>query len=751
MNLIHNVFDRPVIEALGWTLIHFLWQGAAVGLIVLIAKSLIKASSAKLRYAISAMSLLVMLALPLITFAVVYSLSQKKTVTPVTRSASFAPVPTVNSEAVLTPESGTAAQKTTRPEQNPFDWLKSELAPFAPWFVAVWILGVALLSSRFIGGLIVARRLKTNGTDAPPAEWIEKLAELKARVKVSRTVRLYRSIMVEVPTVIGWLRPVILVPASAITGLSSEQLEALLAHELAHIRRYDYLVNILQTAVETLLFYHPVVWWISAQVRAERENCCDDLAVAACGDVLTYARALADLELLRSRPQLAMAADGASLLKRIERLVGKAGGPRRHQIGPSLAVLITIGVFAAVLAGASGAEPGLVHGAIDQARVITLGPLTEAFHHGNSSASPSAATSVGSVQKTSDENSVAPVMNTEAVQNADQEKQDSDQGSTKAGDYIEQLSALGYKNLTVEELITLRNQGVTPEYIKGMRAAGYDHIKISELIALRIQDVTPEYIKQMAGAGFPKLSLEELISMRIQGVTPEYVQGLASEGFSNLSASKIVAMRIQGVTPEYIREMRQAGYDKLSASELIGMRIQGVSPDYVKEMKGLGLDDLSAHSLIAMRIQGVSPDFVKEMRGVGLGKNSVSQLVALKIQDVTAQYVKEMVAAGLKDLSDHEVIALKIQDVSPEFINAMRSAGYANLSGSQLIGLRIQGVTPKFIEELKSAGYSGLSTEDLVALRIQGVDGAYIKKMHDRGFKNLTIRQLIQLKMAGIE
>ena len=105
---------------------------------------------------------------------------------------------------------------------------------------------------------------------------------------------------------IGWLRPVILFPASALTGLSAEQLEALLAHELAHIRRYDYLVNLLQTTVETLFFYHPAVWWVSAQVRQEREHCCDDLAVAACGDVLTYARALTALEQLRgSEPQLA--------------------------------------------------------------------------------------------------------------------------------------------------------------------------------------------------------------------------------------------------------------------------------------------------------------------------------------------------------------------------------------------------------------------------------------------------------------
>jgi len=116
----------------------------------------------------------------------------------------------------------------------------------------------------------------------------------------------------------------ILLPASALTGLSSEQLEAIFAHELAHIRRNDYLLNILQTIVEILGFYHPAVWWISHKIRAERENCCDDLAVSISGDRVCYARALTSMEEIRARHgQLAVAAGGGNLFKRIYRLLGK--------------------------------------------------------------------------------------------------------------------------------------------------------------------------------------------------------------------------------------------------------------------------------------------------------------------------------------------------------------------------------------------------------------------------------------------
>src|SRR5207245_639661 len=137
-----------------------------------------------------------------------------------------------------------------------------------------------------------------------------------------------RSALVEVPTLIGCLRPVVLLPASTLAGLSPAQLEALLAHELAHVRRLDYLVNLGQTTAETLLFYHPAVWWVSHRMRVEREHCCDDAAVAVCGDAVGYARALAELEGRRTlAPVLAVAADGGSLWSRVARLVG---GPPPH-------------------------------------------------------------------------------------------------------------------------------------------------------------------------------------------------------------------------------------------------------------------------------------------------------------------------------------------------------------------------------------------------------------------------------------
>jgi peptidoglycan/xylan/chitin deacetylase (PgdA/CDA1 family) len=190
----------------------------------------------------------------------------------------------------------------------------------------------------------------------PTRDWQETLARLSGQLRVSRPVRLCVSALVEVPAVIGWLRPVILVPASALTGLSAPQLEALLAHELAHIRRHDYLVNLLQSVVETLLFYHPAVWWLSGRVRIEREHACDDLAVRTTGDVLVYARALTTLETLRgqkvnARSTLAVAANGGSLMQRIQRLIKTQPAAQGHS--PLLASLAIVSLaLASVVVGA---------------------------------------------------------------------------------------------------------------------------------------------------------------------------------------------------------------------------------------------------------------------------------------------------------------------------------------------------------------------------------------------------------------
>jgi uncharacterized protein (TIGR03435 family) len=184
---------------------------------------------------------------------------------------------------------------------------------------------------------------------AAPGEWQRTLDRLKSRISVCRPVRLLVSGLLQAPAAIGWLRPVVLVPAGALAGLPAAQIEALLPHELAHVRRHDYLVNLLQSAVEAVFFYHPAVWWVSSHMRAERELCCDDMAVSITGDAVIYARALAEIDSARLIQPTVMAANGGSLADRIARLLGQPPSSRRASRGqgavPAL-TLLAIGAWA---------------------------------------------------------------------------------------------------------------------------------------------------------------------------------------------------------------------------------------------------------------------------------------------------------------------------------------------------------------------------------------------------------------------
>src|SRR5205823_2653279 len=309
------------IDTLGWALVHSLWQDAlaAAGLASLL--TLVPARAPRVRYALAALTLAVMLTLPLATALRV-------------DAASDAAMPALAAPALT----------------SLVDRISAGLEPTLPWFVALWLGGVLVMSARLASGWAATRRLATARTRPVPEAWRQALARLARQLRVSRPVRLLASALIEVPAMIGWWRPVILIPVSVLAGggLTPLQLDALLAHELAHVRRHDYLVNLLQTVVETLLFYHPAVWWVSTRVREEREHCCDDLAVAACGDARVYATALLEMEQLRAAPALALGAGGGSLLGRVRRLLAPAtpdASPRwlAGVVGGALALAVAIG------------------------------------------------------------------------------------------------------------------------------------------------------------------------------------------------------------------------------------------------------------------------------------------------------------------------------------------------------------------------------------------------------------------------
>ncbi|NQT01467.1 MAG: M48 family metalloprotease [Planctomycetes bacterium] len=326
MLILQDILSQEIVQRLGWTLLHFIWQAAAVALIMAILLRVLRKSTANVRYIFACLALALIVLLPVITINLV------PVSAPLT-AAHFdpAPVTTVLPTVEMPAPETLVIAKPPQPEgitvfpAIPFKQRAVDtLEPTLPYIVSGWLIGVFGLSIWHLGGWTQLQRLKRRMVKQVDSTLLNKLKVLTQKLKVKQTVQLMESALIQIPTVVGWLRPVILLPASALTGLSSEQLEAIIAHELAHIKRLDYLINILQTVVEILGFYHPAVWWVSHKIRAERENCCDDIAVSISGDRVSYAGALASMEEIRAAGgKLAVAATGGNLFRRICRLLGK--------------------------------------------------------------------------------------------------------------------------------------------------------------------------------------------------------------------------------------------------------------------------------------------------------------------------------------------------------------------------------------------------------------------------------------------
>jgi GWxTD domain-containing protein len=330
MRLLMQLSEAQWVRALGWSLLHFVWQGMIVAALLAVGLKLMRGRSAQARYGLACGALALIAILPLATFAYLV----------------------VTAHGARNAITDFAGQRMTvmilsggiRGSSNSWAGLVTALLDRAlPWILAAWMLGVLLFLGRLNVGLMVARRMKLLATHAVSAELQRVFEQLKVSLGIARPVRLAHSALVQVPTVIGWLRPVVLIPVGCLAGLSPVQIQAIFAHELAHIRRHDYLVSVLQSLVEAVLFYHPAVWWASRQVRREREDCCDDLAVSVSGDSLAYAKALSLLEEHRSTyPAVSLGANGGALMMRIKRLLGYEEAPAFSQLAAMMLLVVMV-------------------------------------------------------------------------------------------------------------------------------------------------------------------------------------------------------------------------------------------------------------------------------------------------------------------------------------------------------------------------------------------------------------------------
>ena len=590
MNETNQWLSPELIRLIGLALLHFLWQGLALAALASAAMAMLRTASARYLAAVAVLALMV--AAPPLTF---FALRQGH---PMAASSGPTAMFVAESMQSFAPISRAVGQARAAQPASSDSLL---------WLVEAWVVGVALLSLRPAAGILVIEGLRLKEAVPAAEPLIARCLVLQQRLRLNRVVRYCETLQLTTPAVVGWFRPVVLLPVAALTGLSAQQVEAVIAHELAHVKRLDSFVNLFQIAAETLLFYHPAVWWLSRRIRVERENCCDDIAISVCGDAVEYARALTRMAEWQAAPALAMAANRSPLAARVARLLGLRkfrGGLRSAGLAASMLCL-----FASLLAG--NALFGLARTA-SAAQSQQSEPTPAAQERGPKKVAPAPAPAA------------PPIREKAATAQTDQENAQTEP-ETK-GSYIDGLKAEGIENLSVDELISLKVQGVTPEYVRGLHALGI-RPDAEGLIGLKVQGVTPDYIRDLRAASGLTLDADEIVGMKVQGVTPEYVRNLRALGFA-LDAEDIIGMKVQGVTPEYVRALQDLGL-KLDANDAIGMKVQGVTPEYVKSLQATE-QNLDADEVIAAKVQGITPEFIERARRHGFQNLSLEKLIALK-------------------------------------------------------------------------------------------------------------------------
>ncbi len=690
--------------ALGWTLLHFCWQGALIAVLYAAADRMTMRLGVRVRYAVALLALVLMPIAATVTFV-----EQERLVVHVPRGGHEVVASQLGVlHAGLVKSLPMAAPVVESGEV----WIAGNARHLLPWIDGVWLGGVLLLALRAAGGWFELQRIRRRAGMVIPAEVAVSFARVQERLRMGRRVVLRVSDEVISPMAMGVWRAAVILPVSALMQLEPAQLEAVLAHELAHIRRWDYLYNLLQTIVECLLFFHPAVWWVSRCTRDLREACCDEVAARSCEDPVIYAEALLQLEEQRTRHlQLAMAAKGhnGSLLIRVRQILGE-GMTMERTTTSGVRVAVAGAIVLGLLLGSRGAnglnlahrlKPVVSAARADVAAVLPKGhkSVAAAMPRPVSAQVPEpmvdpVVTSVVNVVATPNPVVTAAVTPMPIPMPMFQGGHRGDSTGMKGEDYIREMKDAGYPldlDKDLDTLISLRSVGVTPEFAKSMAQAGLGTPTLHDLISLKAVGVTPEYLAGLRGSGLAPTDFHEVISERSVGVTPEYAKEIASLGIGTANVHELISLRAQGVTPEYVAELKGAGIPVTDLHELVSMKAVGVTPEYAKSMAAVGFTGMNSHELVSMRAVGVTPEYAKSMAAVGFTGMNSHELQSMRAQGVTPEYVR-WVKQTFPDADMHKVSQGASMGVDADFVAKAKAHGFTSTDFDKLVKLKMTGL-----------------------------------------------------------
>ena len=550
-----NFIPDTILRAVCWSLLHSLWQGLIFAVVAGVIMVLTKKAPSTLRYNL----LCGLMALFLVASG--YTFYRELHLPTAASSIANNVNPTTDIKETVSATPVVTTQPATHALQTGIDSLVQYFNTHASLVVVTWFIIFLARFVKVLSGLVYAQRIRHYQTNAAPAEWQQRLEQLLDKLQITRPVSLLESALIKIPVVVGFLKPVILVPVGMLAHISPQQVESILLHELAHIRRQDYLFNLIQHLVDTIFFFNPALIWVSSLIREERENCCDDVAIRETRSRKQLIAALVAFHEYKQSAQgyaLSFAGKDNGVVSRVKRIVNK----KNHSLSAGERALLMGGlmILSAAFVTINSSRPELPPHPTTRTTSL-LSPKTIPNHP-----KPAAATVANKPVQ-------APVIVHPAVTPVI-----ASQGT--AAPVIAQKDTLPkpFQNASIDKLIECKEHGVTPEFVEAFQKMGYTTISLDEAIQLVDHGVNTEFIRELREKGYDHISLEKAIKLRDHGVTIEFLNKIGELGFPNVPLEKAIELVDHGVTPDFIIAWKKKIGKLLELNDYIKLRDAGINP-----------------------------------------------------------------------------------------------------------------------------------------------------------------------------
>ncbi len=581
-----NFIPESIIRAVCWTLLHSLWQGLILAVVAGAVMIFTKKAKSATRYNLLGVLVLAFLVVSGFTFSRELRLA----------SGAGETVPKVASAADVVAPVVVAQDAPGLRDVSPMDSLVRYFNEHASMVVVIWFIVAMARFVKVLSGLVYAQRVRHYGTCAAPMEWQERVGELLRQLGRNRHVLLLQSTLIKVPAVVGFLKPVILVPAGMLAQLPADQVESILLHELAHICRRDYLFNLVQYLVDTLFFFNPALLWVSSLIRTERENCCDDVAIRETRSRRQLIEALLSFHEYQQKTRgyaLAFAGKDGGVVRRVERIVHK----KNHSLNPGErtllmgGLLLLCGAFVTIQHHNDPIKPVIV-----KSKTVAKAGVTGVVAGAVPAGQPGAAVLAGAAVVAAEEPGVV-------------------RRATLTRDATAVRGSMVVRNtIVVRSSIMVSSAAMNPRADTNIKDEKNDtslpgHLSdkdIEKLIEARDHGVTPEFVSELKKMGY-SFSLDKAIELMDHGVNAEFIQSMKKEGFAQVSLDRAIELRDHGVTVEFVRHIRAAGFPKLTLEQAVELVDHGVNSEFIEKWKKKTGTLLELEDYVHLADSGISP------------------------------------------------------------------------------------------------------------------------------------------------